>query len=217
MSTDVKNSAVRYAVVNTIIPYGTVLRSIATIVLADGVYITTEESCSRAIEVHVDKIPKSKHHNSHFINQRNKALAKKVGLAVFVLLSRAGLSPAMTWRYDRLRDDYVVCIYPHTDDDGLEFIADALFWLSNMEMVGTPRRLKLEMRYDEDPDYSYDSESVAKRIDKLVIDKTRVVTEFLKRLGIVYWAQCNKTSSKIKCEILLVGPVESLNKIKKRW
>ena len=203
--------------VNTLIPYGTVLRSIATVVLADDVYITTEESCSRAIEVHVGKIPRHRHHNSYFINQRNKALAKKVGLAIFVLLSRAGLSPAMTWRYDRLHNDYVVCVYPHTDEEDLEFITNALFWLSNMEMVGTPRRLKLEMRYDEDPDYYYDSESAVKRIDKLVIENTRVVTEFIRRLGIVYWAQCNKTSSKIKCEILLVGPVESLNKIRKRW
>jgi hypothetical protein len=203
--------------VNTLIPYSTVLRSIATIVLADDVYITTYESCSRAIEIHVDRIPKRRHRNNYFINQRKKALAKKVGLAVFVLLSRAGLSPAMTWHYDKSLGDYVVCIYPHTDDDDLEFVAEAVFWLSNMDMVGTPRRLRLEMRYDEDPDYSYDREFVVQRLDSLVIDKTRVVTEFLKRLGIVYWAQCNKTSHKIGCEVLLVGPVETLNKIKKRW
>ncbi len=202
---------------NTLIPYGTVLRSIATIVLADNVYITTDESCTRAIEVHADKIPRRKHRNSYFLNQRNKAVAKKVGLAVFALLSRAGLSPAVTWFYDRFYGDYVVCVYPHTDEDDFRFIADAVFWLSNMDMVGTPRRLKLEVRYDEDPDYNYDRESVVERLDKLVIDKTRVVTEFLKRLGIVYWAQCNKTFHKIGCEILLVGPVETVNKIKKRW
>ncbi len=202
---------------NFLIPYGTVLRSIATIVLYDNVYITTDESCTRAIEIHADKIPKRKHRNSHFLNQRNKALAKKVGLAVFALLSRAGLSPAMTWFYHRSFSDYVVCVYPHTDKDDFRFIADAIFWLSNMDMVGTPRRLKLEVRYDEDPDYNYDRESVVERLDKLVIDKTRVVTEFLKRLGIVYWAQCNKTFHGIRCEVLLVGPVETLNKIKKRW
>jgi hypothetical protein len=203
--------------VNTLIPYSTVLRSIATILLADNVYITTDESCTRAIEIHVDKIPRRKHRNSRFINQRNKALAKRVGFAVFALLSRAGLSPAMTWYYHRSYGDYVVCVYPHTDYDDFRFVADAVFWLSNMDMVGTPRRLKLEMRYDEDPDYSYDRESVVQRLDKVVIDKTRVVTEFLKRLGIVYWAHCNKTIDKIRCEVLLVGPVESLSKIEKRW
>jgi len=203
--------------VNTIIPYGTVLRSIATIVLADNVYITTDESCSRAVEVHADKIPKRKHKNSHFLNQRNKALAKKVGFAVFALLSRAGLSPAMTWRYDRIYGDYVVCVYPHAEHDDFEFVADAIFWLSNMDMVGTPRHLKLETRYDEDPDYYDDRESVEERLDRVVIDATRTVTEFFKRLGIVYWAQCNKTSQKIGCEVLLIGPVETLNKIKKRW
>jgi hypothetical protein len=203
--------------VNTLIPYGTVLRSIATIVLAGDVYITSEESCTRAIEIHTDRIPKRKHRNSYFINKRNKALAKKVGLAVFALLSRSGLSPAMTWFYHRRFGDYVVCVYPHTDDDDIEFVTEAVFWLSNMSMSGTPRRLKLEVRYDEDPDYNYDRESVVQRLDKLIIDKTRVVTEFLRRLGIVYWAQCNKTYHKIGCEILLVGPVESLNKIEKRW
>ncbi len=203
--------------VNTFIPYGTVLRSIATIVLANNVYITTEESCTRAIEVHADKIPRRKHRNNYFINQRNKAVAKKVGLAVFALLSRAGLSPAMTWFYHRSFGDYVVCVYPHTDGGDFHFIADAVFWLSNMDMAGTPRRLKLEIRYDEDPDYNYDRESVVQRLDKLVIDKTRVVTEFLRRLGIIYWAQCNKTSHKIGCEVLLVGPVETLNRIKKQW
>lgn len=203
--------------VNALIPYGTVLRSIATIALADNVYITTYETCSRAIEIHTERIPKRRHRNSHFINQRRKALAKKVGLAVFALLSRAGLSPAMTWRYHRSYGDYVVCVYPHTDDDDFEFVAEAVFWLSNMDMVGTPRRLKLEVRYDEDPDYSYDRESVVQRLDSLVIDRTRVVTEFLKRLGIIYWAQCDKTSHGIGCEVLLVGPVETLNKIKKQW
>jgi len=203
--------------VNTLIPYGTVLRSIATIVLADNVYITTDESCTRAIEVHVDKMSRRKHRNSRFINQRNKALAKRVGFAVFALLSRAGLSPAMTWYYHRSYGDYVVCVYPHTDYDDFKFVADAVFWLSNMDMVGTPRRLKLEMRYDEDPDYVYDRESVVQRLDKVVIDKTRVVAEFLKRLGIIYWAHCNKTSHKIGCEVLLVDAVESLNKIEKRW
>jgi hypothetical protein len=163
------------------------------------------------------KAPRRAYRNSYFINQRGKALAKKVGLAVFVLLSRAGLSPAMTWFYDRLHGNYVVCVYPHTDDDDFEFVGDALFWLSNMDMVGTPRRLKLEMRYDEDPDYPHNRESVMQRLDKLVIDKTRVVTKFLNRLGIIYWAQCNKTAHKIKCEVLLVGPVETLNKVKKRW
>jgi hypothetical protein len=202
--------------VNTLIPYGTVLRSIATIVLADDVYITTYESCSRAIEIHTERIPKRRHHNSHFINQRRKVLAKKVGLAVFALLLRAGLSPAMTWHYNKSLGDYVVCVYPHTDDDDFEFVAEAVFWLSNMDMLGTPRRLKLEVRYDEDPDYSYNRESVVQRLDSLVIDKTRVVTEFLKRLGIVYWAQCDKTHHKIGCVVLLVGPIETLNKIKKR-
>jgi hypothetical protein len=202
--------------VNTLIPYGTVLRSIATIVLADDVYITTDESCNRAVEVHADKIPRRKQHNSYFINQRRKALVKKVGLAVFALLSRAGLSPAMTWRYDRRYGDYVVCVYPHADDDDFELVADAVMWLSYMDMVGTPRRLKLETKYDEDPDYSYDRESVVQRLDRLIIDKTRVVTEFLKRLGIVYWAQCNKAQYGIGCEVLLVGPVESLHRIKKR-
>jgi hypothetical protein len=203
--------------VNTLIPFSTVLRSIATIVLADHVYITTDESCTRAVEVHVRKAPKRAHHNSYFINQRGKALAKKVGLEVFALLSRAGLSPAMTWFYDRLYGDHVVCVYPHTDENDLKFIADAVFWLSNMDMVGTPRRLKLEVRYDEDPDYVYNRDSVVERLDKLVIDKTRVVTEFLKRIGVVYWVQCNKTSHKIGCEVLLVGPIETLNKIEKRW
>jgi hypothetical protein len=203
--------------VNTLIPYETVLRSIATIVLTDDVYITTYESCNRAVEVHADKIPRRKHRNSYFINQRRKTLAKKVGLAVFALLSRAGLSPAMTWRYDRLYGDYVVCVYPHADDDDFEFVADAVMWLSYMDMVGTPRRLKLEVRYDEDPDYNYDRESVVQRLDRLIIDKTRVVAEFLKRLGIVYWAQCNKAQYGIGCEVLLVGPVESLHRIKKRW
>jgi hypothetical protein len=203
--------------VNMLIPYGTVLRSIATIVLADNVYITTDESCTKAIEIHVDKIPMRKRYNSYFLNQRNKALAKKVGLAVFTLLSRAGLSPAMTWRYDWMLRDYVVCVYPHTDYDDFKFVADAVTWLSYMEMVGTPRRLKLETRYDEDPDYNHNRVSVAERLDKLVIDKTRLVSEFLRRLGIVYWTQCNKTSQKIICEILLVGPVETLNKIKKQW
>jgi hypothetical protein len=204
-------------VVNTLIPYSTVLRSIATIVLADDVQITTDMSCTRAVEIHVRRAPKRMHRNSYFTNQHRKALAKKVGLAVFALLSRAGLSPAMTWFYDRLYGDYVVCVYPHTDEDDLELVADAVFWLSNMDMVGTPRRLKLEMRYDEDPDYDYDRESVVQRIDKLVLDKTRVAAKFLKRLGIVYWVQCDKTSHKIKCEILLVGPIEKLNKIKKSW
>jgi hypothetical protein len=203
--------------VNTLIPYGTILRSIATIVLADNVYITTDESCTRAVEIHTDKIPRRRHRNSRFINNRNKALAKKVGLAVFALLSRAGLSPAMRWFYHRSFGDYVVCVYPDTNYDDFEFIADAIMWLSYMEMVGTPRRLKLETRYDEDPDYNYNRESVVERLDKLVIDKTKVVTEFLKRLGIVYWAQCDKTSQKIRCEVLLVGPVETLNKIKKQW
>jgi hypothetical protein len=203
--------------VNTLIPYGTVLRSIATIVLTDDVYITTDESCSRAVEVHVDKMPRRKHRNSYFINQRNKALAKKVGLAVFALLSRAGLSPAMTWFYHRSFGDYVVCIYPEADEDEFQLVADAVFWLSNMSMVGTPRRLKLETRYEEDPDYNYHRDTVVERLDKLVIDKTRVVTEFLKRLGIVYWAHCNKTSYGIGCEILIIGPVETLNKIEKRW
>ncbi len=203
--------------VNTLIPYGTVLRSIATIILADNIYITSEESCTHAIEVHADKIPKRKHRNSYFLNQYNKALAKKVGLAVFALLSRAGLSPAMTWFYHRSFGDYVVCVYPHTDYDDFHFIADAVFWLSNMDMAGTPRRLKLEVRYEEDPDYRHDRESVVERLDKLVIDKTRVVTEFLRRLGIIYWTQCNKTSYGIGCEILLVGPVETFHKIKKQW
>jgi hypothetical protein len=203
--------------VNTLIPYGTVLRSIATIVLADDVYITTDESCNRAVEVHADKIPRRKHRNSYFINQRRKALVKKVGLAVFALFSRAGLSPAMTWRYDRSFGDYVACVCPHADDDDFEFVADAVIWLSYMDIVGTPRRLRLETRYDEDPDYNYDRESVVQRLDRLIIDKTRVVAEFLKRLGIVYWAQCNKGTEKIRCEILLVGPVESLHRIKKRW
>jgi hypothetical protein len=203
--------------VNTLIPYGTVLRSIATIVLADNVYITTDESCSRAVEVHAERIPRRRHRNSYFLNQRNKALAKRVGLAVFALLSRAGLSPAMTWRYDRIFRDYVVCVYPHTDYDDFRFIADAIMWLSYMDMSGTPRRLKLERRYDEDLDYNYDHVSVVERIDKLVIDKTRLVSEFLKRLGIIYWTQCNKTSQKIWCEILLVGPIETLNKVRKQW
>jgi len=202
--------------VNTLIPYGTVLRSIATIVLADDIHITTYESCNRAIEIHTERIPKRQHRNSHFINQRRKALAKKVGLAVFVLLSRAGLSPAMTWRYHRSYGDYVVCVYPRADDGDFEFVAEAVFWLSNMDMAGTPRRLKLEIRYDEDPDYSYNRESVVQRLDSLVIDKTRVITQFLKRLGIVYWAQCDKTSHGIGCEVLLVGPVETLSKIEKR-
>jgi hypothetical protein len=203
--------------VNTLIPYGTVLRSIATIVLADDVYITTHESCNRAIEIHVDRIPKRQHRNSHFINQRKKVLAKKVGLAVFVLLSRAGLSPAMTWHYDKSLGDYVACVYPHTDDDDFEFISEAVLWLSNMDMAGTPRRLKLEMRYDEDPDYVYDRDSVVQRLDNVVINATRIVTMFLKRLGVVYWVQCNKTTHKIGCEVLLVGPVETLTKIKKQW
>jgi hypothetical protein len=204
-------------VANPLIPYSTVLRSIATIVLADNVYITTDESCTRAVEVHADRIPRYKHRNSRFINNRSKALAKKVGLAIFALLSRAGLSPAVTWFYHRSFGDYVVCVYPHIDYDDFQFIADAVFWLSNMDMVGTPKRLKLEVRYDEDPDYNYDRESVVQRLDKLVIDKTRVVTQFLKRLGVVYWAQCSKTTNKIGCEILLVGPVETLNKIEKQW
>jgi hypothetical protein len=203
--------------VNTLVPYSTVLRSIATIVLADRVFITSDESCTRAVEVHVSREPKRTCRNSHFINQRNKALAKRVGLAVFALLSRAGLSPAMTWFYDRLYNDYVVCVYPHTDEDDFKLIADAVFWLSHMDMDGTPRRLKLVMRYDKDPDYAYDRESVVQRVDKVVIDAMRVVAQFLKRLGIVYWVQCNKTTQKIGCEILLVGPIETLNKIEKRW
>jgi hypothetical protein len=204
-------------VVNTLIPYSTVLRSIATIVLADDVYITTYESCSRAIEIHTERMPKRRHRNSHFINQRRKVLAKKVGLAVFALLSRAGLSPAMSWHYDKSLGDYVVCVYPHADDDDFEFVAEAVFWLNNMDMAGTPRRLKLEMRYDEDPDYAYVRDSVVQRLDKVVIDATRTVAMFLKRLGVVYWVQCNKTTSKIGCEVLLVGPVETLSKIKKQW
>jgi hypothetical protein len=203
--------------VNMLIPYGTVLRSIATIVLADDAHITTDESCTHAVEVHVRKAPKRAHRNSYFVNQRGKAIAKKVGLAVFVLLSRAGLSPAVTWFYDRLYGDYVVCVYPHTDEDDYGLVADAIFWLSNMDMVGTPRRLKLEVQYDEDPDFSYDRFAVVQRLDKTVIDATRAVAKFLKRLGIVYWVQCNKTPRKIGCEILLVGSVETLNGIKKRW
>jgi hypothetical protein len=203
-------------VVNFFIPYSTVLRSIATIVLADRAFITSDESCTRAVEVHVRRAPKRAHRNSYFINQRGKALAKRVGFAVFALLSRARLSPAMTWFYDRLYGDYVVCVYPHTDGDDYKLVADAVFWLSNMDMVGTPRRLKLEMRYDKDPDYAYDRESVVQRLDKVVMDATRAVAQFLKRLGIVYWVQCNKTAQKIKCEILLIGPVETLNKIEKR-
>jgi hypothetical protein len=203
--------------VNTLIPYGTVLRSIATIVLADNVYITTDESCTNAIEIHVGKMPRRGRRNSYLLNQRNKALAKRVGLAVFALLSRAGLSPAMTWRYDWMLRDYVVCVYPHTDYDDFKSVADAVTWLSYMEMVGTPRRLRLRAVYDEDPDYYTDRESAVKRLDELVIGKTRLVAEFMKRLGIVYWAHCNKSTQQIACEILLVGPVETLNKIEKRW